>query len=251
MAEGARVIYQSILFAPPWHGYSDFLLRVDDLNSKLGHYAYEVADTKLSRSAKPKHVVQLCVYAMLVALEQERWPRNIHIVLGDSTVASLRLSDFVHYCDLARGRFETFVTPPAKETIAEPCAHCGLCRWRDGCEHEWDRIDHLSLVANITRPQMERLRAEGITTIREAEPALPEGERVPRIKDETLQRIKSQARLQVGKRDGGPNEVEILPLAPQKGFARLPLRTRETSFSIWRAIRFTRTASSTSSASIT
>ena len=56
MRDGADVIYQGALNAPGWHGYSDFLLKVDT-PSDLGDYSYEVADTKLARTAKPKHVV--------------------------------------------------------------------------------------------------------------------------------------------------------------------------------------------------
>jgi uncharacterized protein len=73
MRQGAEVIYQGALTAPGWHGYSDFLLKVDTA-SEFGSYSYEVADTKLARSAKPKHVVQLCVYSELVNREQNFRP---------------------------------------------------------------------------------------------------------------------------------------------------------------------------------
>src|SRR5260221_10782575 len=39
MAAGPDVIYQGALFAPPWHGYSDFLTRVEE-PSKLGAWSY-------------------------------------------------------------------------------------------------------------------------------------------------------------------------------------------------------------------
>jgi len=35
MASGAEVIYQGPLYLPPWHGYSDFLMRVEE-PSRLG-----------------------------------------------------------------------------------------------------------------------------------------------------------------------------------------------------------------------
>src|ERR1043166_5100039 len=75
MREGVDVIYQGALVSGQWHGYSDFLLKVDT-PSKLGRWSYEVADTKLARSAKPKHVIQLCLYSQMVALEQELMPEN-------------------------------------------------------------------------------------------------------------------------------------------------------------------------------
>ena len=96
MREGADVIYQGALSNPPWHGYSDFLYKVDE-PSGLGPWSYEVADTKLARSAKPKHVVQLCIYSDLVALVQNHLPANAHILIGDGKTHSVRVLDYVHY----------------------------------------------------------------------------------------------------------------------------------------------------------
>ena len=82
MLDGAEVIYQGALLTAPWHGFSDFLLRVDGVASRLGGYAYDVADTKLSRTARPKHVIQLCVYAELLEQVQGEAPPRMHVVLG-------------------------------------------------------------------------------------------------------------------------------------------------------------------------
>jgi predicted RecB family nuclease len=108
MRKGVDLIYQGALVSRPWHGYSDFLLRVDT-PSALGNYSYEVADTKLARTAKPKHVLQLCLYSRLVGLVQELMPSTAHVVLGDGSTFSFRLEDYVHYCDAACERFLTFV----------------------------------------------------------------------------------------------------------------------------------------------
>jgi predicted RecB family nuclease len=221
MRNGADVIYQGALFAPPWHGYSDFLLRVDGVESKLGKYGYEVVDTKLSRSAKPKHVVQLCVYSTMVALEQELLPRDMHLVLGDRSQVTLKVNDFLQYCEIARRRFSGFVTPPPTTTTAEPCGHCHFCHWAELCEKGWDDTDHLSLVANISREQIAKLSAEGITTIRDLA-SMADGRRIPRIQPKTMERLREQARLQAEKRAGGPDTVDVLPPLEGKGFARLP-----------------------------
>src|SRR5687767_11584984 len=53
MRDGIDVIYQGTLHHTPWMGYSDFLTRVET-PSKLGAWSYEVSDTKLARTAKPK-----------------------------------------------------------------------------------------------------------------------------------------------------------------------------------------------------
>jgi predicted RecB family nuclease len=221
MQDGADVVYQGALLASPWHGFSDFLLRVNGVNSSLGDFAYDVADTKLSRTAKPKHVVQLCVYADLLGSVQGVEPRQLHVLLGDGKQISLHTSTVRHYYGIARGRFESFVgTPPAK-SAAEPCGHCEYCRWHDACEAEWEATDHLSLVANINRSQIDKLLADGVTTLGQLA-GLSDGIKVPNLQSETLTRLRAQARLQAARRDTGKNQHEVLRALPARGFARLP-----------------------------
>ncbi|CAN5309586.1 TM0106 family RecB-like putative nuclease [soil metagenome] len=220
MREGVDVIYQGALVELPWHGYSDFLLRVEK-PSALGPWSYEVADTKLARSAKPKHVLQLCLYSQMVAREQDLMPTNAHVVLGDSAQFTFALNDYIYYCDAAKRRFLSFMADKARETFAEPCEHCGMCRWSGRCEKEWDETDHLSLVARLAGPQARKLRSAGVTTLRELA-ELPTGTSVSKLQPETLARLRDQAKLQFGKRATGTNAVETLPLEPRRGFARLP-----------------------------
>jgi predicted RecB family nuclease len=59
------IIYQATLLGAPWHGYIDFLERIEK-PSALGPFSYEISDTKLAHSPKPKYLVQLCVYAHLL-----------------------------------------------------------------------------------------------------------------------------------------------------------------------------------------
>ena len=70
MRSGVDVVFQGALMAEPWHGFSDFLLKVDQ-PSALGAWSYDVADTKLSRRAKPSHALQLCVYADLLTRDRK------------------------------------------------------------------------------------------------------------------------------------------------------------------------------------
>jgi predicted RecB family nuclease len=220
MAAGAEVIYQGALRSDGWLGYADFLVRVP-VESRLGPFGYEPVDTKLSRSAKPKHVLQLCVYARLLAAEQGLMPPRIHIVLGDGSAVALTLSDFHYYFDIARQRFEDFVAQLPETSVGQPCGHCGLCRWSERCEAEWEATDHLSLVANITRGQTAKLNEAGVSTMA-ALAGLASGARIANLQPETLGRLQGQARLQVAKRAGGGNRYELLGAAAGKGFARLP-----------------------------
>lgn len=77
MGEGPDAIYQGAFLVGRWHGYSDFLVRRDDVVSSLGPYAYDVAGTKLARAAKAKHVLQPCVDAGMLGAEQVVTPPSI------------------------------------------------------------------------------------------------------------------------------------------------------------------------------
>ena len=220
MRDGAEVIFQGALTAPGWHGYSDFLLKVDRASS-LGPWSYEVADTKLARSAKPKHVVQLCIYSEIIAREQDLRPEFAHVVLGDQTVVAVRLHDFVFYSNRARDRFNGFVSGDSRVSVAERCPHCGLCRWSERCDAEWDRDGNLRLVAGLSAPQARKLRTAGITTIEELA-SLDAGVAIPRMQPTTLERLRAQAGLQMVKRTTDENRVELLPPLDRRGFARLP-----------------------------
>jgi predicted RecB family nuclease len=220
MRDGADVIYQGALTAPGWHGYSDFLLKINT-PSDLGDYSYEVADTKLARAAKPKHVVQLCVYSEMISREQGVRPTHAHVMLGDGSEITLRLHDYLYYCNRARERFDLFVSGKERVTIAERCPQCKLCHWSERCEDEWDKTGNLRLVAALGGAQAKKLRAAGITTI-DALAAVDATFTISRMQDSTLERLRSQARLQMVNRITGKHCVEVLPPLERRGFARLP-----------------------------
>ena len=72
--------------------------------SALGDWSYEVADTKLAKSAKAKFLIQLAFYSELLAGEQGREPRFMHLALGDGREESFRVADYSHYFRQVRGR---------------------------------------------------------------------------------------------------------------------------------------------------
>jgi predicted RecB family nuclease len=218
---GADVIYQGTLLNSPWHGFSDFLLKVDGAPSALGDYAYDVADTKLARMAKPKHVLQLCVYGDLLGAEQGVPPPHLHVVLGSGDCTTIRTADVRHYSDIARRRFEAFAAGPPGASVAEPCGHCGFCRWKTICEASWEEQEHLSLVANITRSQRDKLKMAGITSMRGLAGAA-NGLKVPTLQADAFERLRAQAGLQISRRDKGLMRVDVLPLQQGRGFQRLP-----------------------------
>ena len=220
MRAGAEVVYQGALIAGQWHGYADFLARVSG-KSAFGAFHYEPVDTKLSRSAKPNHALQLSVYSMLLAAEQCAPAEHVHIVLGDDSVVSLRVADLRYYFGVAQEHFQAFFEPLPVSSTGQPCSHCAYCRWSEHCESEWEAADHLSLVANITGNQRAKLEAVGISTM-SALGALPLEHRVPGLQPAILKRIRGQARLQADKRRDGVNRHELLAAIEGRGFSRLP-----------------------------
>jgi predicted RecB family nuclease len=220
MDQGVEVIYQGALMQGHWHGYADFLLRVPG-ESRLGSYLYEPIDTKLAHTEKPKHVLQLCMYADLLAAEQGAPPLHMQIIPGVGPPVTLLLSDFHYYFEMARERFEAFMGDLPEASVGEPCNHCDLCRWQEQCENEWEAVDHLSLVANIRRGQIAKLEAAGIATM-SALATVTDATKIPKLQADTLLRLSTQARLQDAKRRDGRNRVDVLPHTAGKGFARLP-----------------------------
>jgi predicted RecB family nuclease len=222
LSDGPDVIYQGALYAPPWHGYSDFLLKVPGVASELGAYAYDIADTKLARTAKPKHVIQLCIYARLLQTEQGVPPPSLHVALGTGVIATVRTEDVRHYGAIAKGRFEAIAAAGGGATAAEPCGHCTFCRWKTECDGVWETTEHLSLVAGINRSQRDKLRAQGIESMRDLAGAGAGVGAASGLPPTTFQKLNDQARLQIARRDTGDATVEVLPLAPHRGFNRLP-----------------------------
>ena len=220
MQQGAQVIFQGALARGRWHGFADFLVRVEQ-PSNLGPWCYEVVDTKLASRAKASHAVQLALYADLVEAVQGVPPPALRVRLGTGREEVLRPADFVHYTRQAGKRLEDFLAQTERQTAAEPCGHCSLCDFSARCEAEWERTDHLSRVANIRRDQARKLREAGISTLA-ALAALPDGKPVKGIGAATLARLRRQARLQDAARGPGSLPLEHLPEEPGRGMARLP-----------------------------
>lgn len=221
LQSGADVVYQGVLFRDNWRGDADFLIRVD-MPSTLGDFSYEVLDTKLARNGEPKHVVQLCVYTDLLADVQGVRPKQMHLFLGNQRLASFKSDDFFYYYQHAKRRFEAFMVNPPADSSPEPCQYCTFCKWKDVCEEQWGREDHLSLVANIQRSQIDKLEASGVQTVA-ALAALAPDTSVKELNPEMFQRLQSQAALQLHKRTTGENKCEILQFPVGKGFTRMPM----------------------------
>lgn len=225
MQSGADVIYQAAFSDGRYVGHADFLLKTGR-PSRLGDYSYEASDTKLARSARAKFVVQLSFYSWLLGREQGAAPLHMHVVLGSGREVALRVADYAHYLRQVMRRFEAHVDPRAGvDTYPDPCEKCAQCRWDPLCRSRRAADDHLSQVANITRQQIRRLNGQGIRTLAQLGTLAPDAA-VARIEPAVLQRLRSQAALQLRARTDGGRHWDLVAKDPEdpalRGFERMP-----------------------------
>jgi uncharacterized protein len=219
MRAGAPIIYQAAFLHGSWHGFADFLRRVDE-PSALNGWSYEPIDTKLAREPRAKHLVQLGLYGDLMETVQGRQPERLHIVLGSGEEHSFAAKDFHYTIAASKDRYLRFVDGGANGTSPEPCGACKLCGWREVCTEEWERTDHLSRVAGLSRPQAKKLKSAGIPTLTALAETAP-GTVVPKLAADTFEKVRAQAALQLRGSADAP-VVELLPFEAARGFLRLP-----------------------------
>jgi len=229
MADGADIIHQATFFDGTWLGHADFLRRNDaPLLGGRWPWHYEVEDTKLARQTEPYFLLQLCYYSEHVERVQGAAPRSMYVVLGDGTRHRFAVDDFSAYYRSVKRLFVSHLYSNA-ETYPLPVAHCNLCVWDATCEQRRRKDDHLSLVANITRLQTERLNGAEIWTLAALGEARDDA-RPPEMVAPTYDKLRRQARLQDEQRkalaahDPNPWKYEFIEAAieDRRGFFLLP-----------------------------
>jgi predicted RecB family nuclease len=216
---GADVIYQAAFFHDGRVGYADFLLRADR-PSELGHWSYDVADTKLARKLKVPALLQMASYGEHLRRLQGEPPVWLTVVAGDGQPHPFPFADVEAYARRLVGRFDGFVADPPV-TVAEPVAECDQCSWARHCNAGWRAADHLSYVAFLGRGHRKLLEAADIRTM--AELGTKTVDDLPsQINAGSRERILRQARLQLAERAGGHSHYELLEPAAGLGLLRLP-----------------------------
>jgi uncharacterized protein len=214
MRRGVPVIVQGALANASWSGRADILHRVGT-PSHLGAWSYEPTDTKLSRETRAGAILQLCVYADLLAHAQGRAPEYMHIVAPwtDFKPRHYRFNDYGAFFRRVRKALAEFVaagTPPA--TYPDPVEHCDVCRWRDTCDKRRRADDHLCLVEGITKVQINELKVRAVGTAASlAALPLPLPWKPDRGAVQSYVRVREQARIQVAARETGERYFELLP----------------------------------------
>jgi predicted RecB family nuclease len=223
LRRGVSVIYQASFQHGPWHGRSDFLVRVQK-PSALGAWSYEVVETKLARSTKAGALIQLCFYSDLISQIQKVQPDLMHVVLGGGTSPEkYPVDQYIAYFRRIKGDFDAAYSSPAS-TYPEPTEHCYVCSWYSVCDKRRHSDDHLSLVAGITRNQRKALVSHDVATVAGlGQLDLATKPKIDGIGGAALLRIREQARLQVEGREQGLPVYELLATTEaDTGLSALP-----------------------------
>ena len=215
----ADVIYQAYLTDGTWRGFADFLERLPD-------GTYEPVDTKLARSAKPLHVIQLCFYAEQLERIQGRLPEHVHVELGSGERETLRTADFIAFFRRSRERLLAAIEgdepAPTQRPGRGPSTTARSATSATSASEQRVAEDHPILVAGLGRLHAERLAAAGHHDADGARRDARPTRTVPRIRPETFERIRNQAALQLHFTRTGERRVELLPDEEDRGFRLLP-----------------------------
>lgn len=225
MRAGVEIIVQGALRAGEFVGRADVLQRVDTA-SDLGAWSYEAIDTKLARETKAGTVLQLCLYAALLHVTQGRRPEFSYVVVPwtDYDLQPYRMDEYAAYYRRVRQALEMAVAPEVtSEIYPDPKAHCEACRWYARCDARRRTDDHLSMVAGITKVQIDELTTRGIDTLaRLAELPLQLPWKPTRGSTPAYERVRDQARVQLAGRRAGKMVHELLPVTAGFGLGSLP-----------------------------
>lgn len=230
MRAGADVIVQGRLENGTWTGWTDVLLRRAG-SSSFGPWKYEPVETKLAKETRGATLIQLCLYAELLAELQGASPELLSVVVPDRDFApeTYRFDEFRAFFRFVRRNFEREVQQPLPESseasvsYPDPVPHCEICNWFPECERRWLKDDHISLVAGVQRLQRKELADWGVTTLTAlARLPVPLERRPSRGSAAALERVREQARLQLEARLSGRPTCELLPVEPNSGLAALP-----------------------------
>ncbi len=227
MRAGPDVIAQATLGRGRWFGRTDVLRKVSRPSS-LGSYSYEPYDTKLARETRGSTILQLCLYADLLAGVQGVLPERMHAVPpGKGFVPqTFRVHDFLAYYRWVKTRLLSALEQPFPRLplpVPEPVEKCDTCGFWKRCDKERHDADHLALVAGITRLQRRELADRNVGTLEGlANVPLPLPWKPRRGSAEALTHSREQARVQlIGRRESQPYK-ELLEVEAGRGFALLP-----------------------------
>ena len=221
LTKGYKLIYKAYFIEKNFRGEADFLLRVNT-KSDLGNYSYEVYDTKITKTLRPKHVLQITGYSYLLGKLQNLLPRHMYLIDGNNKFNPYKVNEFIDYFTYTRNRFENILPTLKKSDIyPEKCSYCQYCPWLDVCEKRWMDDNYINQVARIHKSQVVKLKKEKIKTV-EALAKTNANKIKSKINQSTKIRLVQQAKLQEEKRLTGKSKYIFNETEVGRGFYKLP-----------------------------
>lgn len=190
MRSGVSGIAQGALMHEERRGIPDFLERVDG-PSELGDFHYTVGDAKISKEAKPHHLLQLLFYARLLERIQGRLPDRCFLVLQDGGRTDIPIGDCLALEDRMNMMVSVFEGKEEPEAVI--MAKCKDCGWAGVCVAEALASGDVTLVEGIKEQQKAALAELGIMTVRDLADADLTGIKLPRVGEKRLPRIQRRA----------------------------------------------------------
>jgi uncharacterized protein len=233
MRNQVPVIYQGYLRHQvgnlTFNGKPDFLVRGDyQLEFVKGKLTatqksfgekdkYVAWDAKLASSAKPNYLLQIALYAdalLALGVKSEGEPG---IILGSRELETFEESEIVPAMKLARSELESAIKTfdenikiSKLSLYCETKDSCSVCEYPALCEQSRFDVDHLVQVAGINRSQIEKLDANGITTMAQLAAATDQS-RPNEISASSFEKIRQQAKLQTDYRKTKRVSFIVLP----------------------------------------
>jgi len=232
LRSGADVVYQAAFAHAQWTGSADLLRKVPcapGTSSAFGNWSYEPYETKLTREVRGGAVVQLALYADLIARVQGIAPERFYVVTPGRpfTIHEHRLTEYGAYFRSICGQTLDLLGQGADAILSahypEPVDQCDVCRWSHHCDQRRRADDHASLIAGSTRAHRAELAAQGFATLAAtASLSAPLPFTPARGSREVYERLADQARMQLQQRTTNAPAFKVLPIAEGDGLCRLP-----------------------------
>ena len=139
-------------------------------------------------------------------------PARVHLWLGSGVIEPLVTREFHPYWTRLRQQLRQVLEDDARvDTRPLPCDHCAFCEFAAICDAQWRDEDSLTYVAGIRSNDVLDLEESGVATL--AGLATHVGD-VPSIRAERLERLVTQAALQVEARDHPDRPPPFRPAEP-------------------------------------
>lgn len=170
MSEGEKFIKNMPLLSRPigLEGRPDLLVRVDDIESELGSFIYELVEFKSARRIRDAHILQGAFYNRLLGIVQGYEPVEFYIINRDAQDQIIKMSDFTEKLDAALEAMRRII---AGEMV-EPAYRSAKWPWESYVNKLAVEANDVSLLPGVGGAKREVLASAGfgsVDTISEAD----------------------------------------------------------------------------------